>query len=90
MARRKQSELPETWLRPHFTGRDTQKSKLAKYVTGSLTSKQKALISELALEIFTDMANCNHTFESCLSAVYLSGMAMGAGALREDLTLVDT
>lgn len=48
-----------------------------------LTDDQRELVSRLAVSTFTAMANNGHTFESCLSAIYLTGFENGQAVAKE-------
>lgn len=43
----------------------------------------RATLSNVALDIFTDMSNSNRSFQDALLAIYLSGLAHGSDIARE-------
>ena len=41
------------------------------------------MISRIAMSTFIAMANKGHTFEACLSSIYLTGLEHGVAGIRE-------
>ena len=49
----------------------------------AMTPDQREVISKIAMSTFVAMANKGHTFESCLSSIYLTGLEHGVSGIRE-------
>lgn len=48
-----------------------------------MTADQREMISRIAMSTFVAMANKGHTFEACLSSIYLTGLEHGVAGIRE-------
>ena len=70
-------------LQPYFPGSVVRNRNVIRCPQGyetidGATKEQIAMLSRLAVEAFTGIANAGYSFEHCLSTVFISGMALAA------------